>query len=696
MEFLDKFAKEQTLEKVDKKKKETKVSIPKPLLSNYDEYIKFNHTKNVIITSGIYKGYLAFVYNSEPKMYEINISGVRKNIKIKREDFRKKKKEPEQVLIINKRNKHYGKTGKIVKTIAGKYVLYINAIGRQTQYNTKITDGKYSQEKFDKKDLFFMDVVLQNDNYFQVKKVLKNGNFVGYEKNETGRLLYREISQAEIKEFSKGFSVFGTIGEDFSEVDENMQIEKELLEEQDEEQEFVSSYKDVERIAFTGENMTNKQKQIKNNINKIFELFSLPQSNNIFKLISDIESANKLLKEKLSEKGIQLQIKTDEKFIIGVLTYYFLLEQNIYNIEYENYVSSLIDKKIIRATPNTKSVFLIPDWSDTFSVKRENLDLLTPNQLARLIFSNCDKFLSFWFDKTADQQIKSPELELIPLGKVEKQEIYPVTITSIVRQESIPDETKNIIWSEPYISILKNYKRELLEKLKNKTRKSTQDVYKFVYDNLQNGILILNKLSKEIEKESDKEKSKILTRNQKYLEKYWNEVFSLVKDQYEIEKKNKDLKIKKLQEQKTEDLKRRETAIERKRLTRRLEEIDISDSDKNAKEKIPESPRKKIKTDSVLGKLRDQSRLELKNEIHEDKESDQEESLEREQEQESQDEYMYEFEDIDEESENEDQDKFKNKNKHKNKYTEEDSYGIKYDESENNSSDELEYIYSSD
>lgn len=648
MEFLDKFAKEQNLGKFDKtKKEEEKRSIPKSLLSKYDEYIKFNHTKNVIITSGIYKGYLAFVYNYEPKMYEINLSGVKKNIKIKRENFRKKIKEPEQVLIINKRNKYYGKTGEIVKTIAGKYVLYINAIGRQTQYNIKIKDEKYTQEKFNKKDLFFMDIVLQNDNYFQVKKVLKNGNFIGYEKNETGRLLYREISQKEIKEFSKGFSVFGIIGEEFSDLDENIQIEKELLEEQEqqdvlqrEEPEFVSSYKDVERIAFTSESMTNKQKQIKNNINKIFELFSLPESDKIFKLISDIESANKLLKNKLSEKGIQLQITTDEKFIIAVLTYYFLIEENIYNIEYENYLSSLIDKKIIRATPNTRSVFLTPDWTDTFSVEQKNLDLLTPNQLARLIFSNCDKFLSFWFDKTPTGQIKLPELELIPLGKFEKQEIYPVTITSIIRQESIPDGTKNIIWSKPYISILQNYKRELLEKLKTKTRKSTKDVYKFVYDNLQNGNLVLSNLNKEIENETDNEKIKYLNRNQKYLEKYWNELLNLVKDQYEIEKKNKDLKIKKLQEQKSDELKRRETAIEKKRITRRLEEIDISDSNKNDIEPPLESPMKKIKTESVFDKLRRPSSFILKNEIYKDENEKEQEYI-----YDDQDEYKHEDKD---------------------------------------------------
>lgn len=227
----------------------------------------------------------------------------------------------------------------IYKEIPQHYSIYFDKMKKTMD---KIYENETESRNIIDNDLFFLDIVLDNNNYFEVRRITPSGNFEGREIDTTGGkniITFKTILDTDIKELNTDFKIFKQPGvriiykkqdgktkqleemeeeEEYITKDETQIVDSEepieteeegildtegeypFEEEREEEQEEIeaedfsekeseepqflepeqmqSTFKDIERIGFARKKFTEKQKEYLSRINSILRIFSINQT----------------------------------------------------------------------------------------------------------------------------------------------------------------------------------------------------------------------------------------------------------------------------------------------------------------------------------------------------------------------------------------------------------------------------------
>ena len=530
----------------------------KPIKLNYNEEsfkeTLINEMSNRIINDDFYSGEDQIINNSNvilPELYFIKKGEYAgkfiDDFKIIPEQYLityKKKIELNKSQIKRKTSNLYeitsgpyrGKNSQLIKLYPARLNVYLDAANKKVTKHMVKENNEYIERYIYPSDVFYIDITLNNGNLFEVKDITENNIIIGLEMTKNG-LIPRQITNSDIRSLQPGFSFSKDLKEKMEleenvysygqpEYDENEFIGEEDQEEYEEyeepeeetemeeveeeieeiaETEYKASYKDLERIVFKGQQLTQSQQKIKKQIKKITDIFNI-NSLNEFKLIDDIEKSFKTIKTSLKNKNLNFWNIGDEKYIIASILLLEIIKSGfgsmISNFG-EDTITSYIKNLVIRSRPffskkdYLNSIFSKEGWTDSFDANKNIFNALVSSreeiEIHKYLMKNCISVLEEFLGKVdLEIKLKAPT-EFITLGK-RKYEDEPKTRITIkdIFTENITKDANTILWGISYQPLLEKYKNKLIETINNPiSNETTKLIYDFVLENLENGMFIL-------------------------------------------------------------------------------------------------------------------------------------------------------------------------------------------------------------
>jgi hypothetical protein len=514
-----------------------------------------------------------------------------------------------------------GKTCEIKQLYPAHLIIYIDAAGKKVSKHMVKENNNYIERHIYPSDVFYMDLILNNGNMFEVKEITNN-IIIGLEKTEKG-LIPRQITESDIESLQPGFAFTKNTMEkmkleesiysygdpmyeekEFEEDDENNQLDEyieEEIQESDEENEieevpeteidtrdeqiYKSSYKDIERITFEGKTLTKEQQKIKTKIEKITTTFGISNLDE-YKLIQQIDETIKNIKKELKSANIEFWNISDEKYIIAALVIFNIIKSGfgslIYN-ENDDILSSYLYNLITGTRPffNKKdynnSIFAKSGWTTSFEANEQIFKSLLNSkdhlEIHKYILSNCLEMIEKIYGKiNLDIQPKKQEsLTVLGKRKYEDEPRKRITVKDIFTKNVTPDANK-ILWGIAYQPLLDKYKSKLIEKINDpNSNKTTKLVYDYVLQNLERGLFAVE----EIKKLSNESKSQIDILKFDKMSKIWQSLLNDAKIIYNKLEKEKVSKIQEIEKEKEALKLKRETISAAKK----LKSIELSDDE---------------------------------------------------------------------------------------------------------------------
>ena len=488
---------------------------------------------------------------------------------------------------------------KFIKKHPKSFMVYLDTIGKKINYitvkkcdpNVTYQDcSEYSQQPITEQDMFYMDLLLNNGNLFEVKSIRPNGIIYGIEK-VNGEFVSKEISDNDIKYLQPGFSfseesqpifqqeldneieyiIQSPSEEDRQDQEENDQEEND--QEEQEQQEFnlddqrmeennmVSTFRDIERVGYESKILTPEEKSIRDKIQKISNLFGIPDLE-IYNIITDVISAINYIKQLLANQSKQ-ELKTywkasDEKFIIAVLVLNNIIKNGYAKkIGSDNillgYVQKLIKKYINVSKDVSNSIFIKNDWSSIKVDQDMVSNLYKSNKdedkisLLMLIINNCYTLLKNTFNLLSIQTKISSDSSIIKLERKRKDLQKSIVGSKLLTGEEIPKEAESVTWGINFLPIIKKYKDEIRSIIELNPKESDNNkIYTFILNNLDQSYFVIPKFESHLKMTEKKyttllnvfkqlsnevSKSKSLSENKMILEKYLAKLQDTINEQ---------------------------------------------------------------------------------------------------------------------------------------------------------------------
>lgn len=510
---------------------------------------RFIHGNNIIMRRGTYKGYYGFVYEFYPSKFDVEIIIAGKPIKM---TLMKNSIKDQKGNMVTIRNGPYAnQSAKIVKKYPPQLIIYLDAINKKVSDHMIKEGNSYVTRPITPNDVFYLDIKLKNGKFFEVKDVLENDQFTGFEQDIKEQ---RTISKDDIESFQPGFRLMETKEQEQQEQQEE-QVEQEFvsdellspvekdvepdeddterseyetefitdfgeLEGEDQEQ-IKSTFKDIERITYKPQQLDQEELDIKNKIIRIIRTFGINEQDiQLYDLIAKckyaIEKIKSITNQIQSLKNIWYI--TDNKYIIAVFVLYEIIQRGLIymilntsqNPITQIYVNKLLKIKYFIAMDRKNSMFLINGWSDAFNITSDVTEQTDKTLIHISLFENCTSVLqSLALIPTIDleqlkQQRKVEMQELIPLGqRIVKEYAKPhVLISEMLKTGKIPAAAKSIIWGPIYQSILDQNKNILIKEINSDKSKTHKQVYQFVLDNIEQAPFVLRQMRIELSKSS--------------------------------------------------------------------------------------------------------------------------------------------------------------------------------------------------
>lgn len=314
------------------------------------------------------------------------------------------------------------KIGKILKSEEASFKLNIEPLGLMIYSHIVKSGDYYVDKKITKDDIFYKDLLLTDNTYFQILKI-KGETLYGKVLNNNV-FSERIIKKSDIKMFMPGCSIdtlSTRVGDGICNVkyktecepllnDNNKMNDVEFVESenenndyQDEEDipdqcdyeydlndnnydnekdqkenliqsetniEMKKSFKDLERVDYFTVKLKKTEKDIMKNAIKILEILGYSSDIiNIYDLINNVTSIKKLIDSELSLLNINEWKDTDLKYIIMIVLCYEIMKVgfSITKATFNTYVAKLINKKYFMKSQISGSLFLrdIEDIEDT-------------------------------------------------------------------------------------------------------------------------------------------------------------------------------------------------------------------------------------------------------------------------------------------------------------------------------------------
>lgn len=534
-------------EKTDKKERKSKskssvvknVPVVNPVIpSKAKDDIKFDHSMEALIISGVNKGRLIEVRYILPANFELEI-GV--NSDIKSSEPLEKGQIIDHCVVLAKIgvNKYLGHCKKIlfldsnsVKHIRDDMVIinkgeYKGVIGRVIRYTEAKIGGLLNQNPIilNQSKLFFNDVLLKNGKNFQVNRVDigQDGSYVIYGM-QFGNTTEITINFSDILEMFPGFKIYDKpsdqnedrmIEEDRFQFDLSSDIgEMEQGEESDESEEFeeleeLGEFENVEEDyeterpinqAFSDKmrvyeerSLSKKKKMYYDIIKKILDIknIGIDDIGNIYDLVDEIEYVLDKISDNLKISGINFDITTsliDLRMIIACMVAYKIVGNGIDIGGFKSYISELYENGIFVGNVKNSVLLNAPDVFTCSNLKKTNIELEKIEMLTVCFDKELQDLLNL---KIRFEEIRPINLEeLIPIkrrvGIYEKRKFSTM---EDIRKGEIPSGAKKMVWSGKQMLKIKSIKEKLD---KNKP------IDNYIYENIENAPILLKNLRDDI------------------------------------------------------------------------------------------------------------------------------------------------------------------------------------------------------
>ena len=523
-----------------------------------------------------------------------------------------------------------GNTGRFIEKHHPRITVYLDAIGRKISDHLVKQGDTFAKKTLTVKDVFYLDLLLKNGNYFEVKRIEADDNnnitkIVGIEKVPKVGFTAKEITLNDIEKTMPGFN-FSTTSNSTSHkqtetveyVTEDTEPQLEQTDDADDDEEtegsygdyeneteekqdnldsvdqegpdYKASFKDTERTEYSQTKLTTTQKEIKTMITKVMTLQGLPDSEfSVWELIDNIESAVNSMKQTIkSNTGADKWVRSDTKYIAACLVLYKIIQSDFVYLVINNtssmistFLDKLISGKYFDKKDTTGSYFLKNGWTSAFTVNTNVVGALVASkdysQLIEILFENANAYIRQLYSlPEIAKGSRVNKFELIPLTR-KVEEKRTITITEILENPDQPvsPSVKSVIWGVKYQDTLFNFKEALANKILESNSKTMRDVYEYVLENIEQAPIELarmRKILKQKHRELDRKKAERLMSAWKTLLKYLNKDYKTA--QSESQQKNQQL-----QNQITESKKRRQEAMERTgKLQSLMDDLSLEDT----------------------------------------------------------------------------------------------------------------------
>lgn len=339
----------------------------------------------------------------------------------------------------------------------------------------ELNNPVYEKRAIYPSDVFYIDILLNNDNYAQVNKIVDDDiNITEMDLNK--KFIKRDIPLSEIKEMQPGFR-FGKVSElkvsipDISDVsDVELDNIEEVYDEEDsesqemdyamspiegEEGEQKVSFKDIERTEVVRRELTRVEQSIKDEVLNILKLLKIGEDNiDIYKMVDMINSLLNLIKSKLKEINYKtdIMVTSNIKFILVCVVLYELIRVTGFEKSLDDVLGMLFPNyftiRDIQANRMNDNIFLM-QWSEYSN--KEKID------------ESIKKIKKYMKEKDYIKIIK----ELILSADVVLQGLLGLRI-NIIKRDIVPIEDLISLGINPVTG--KKYSEERTEKIIEKSR----------------------------------------------------------------------------------------------------------------------------------------------------------------------------------------------------------------------------------
>ena len=393
-------------------------------------------------------------------------------------------------------------------------------------------------------DVFYIDILLNNDNYAQVNKIVDDDVINITEMGLNKKYTKRDISLSEIKEMQPGFR-FGKVSElqvsipDISDVeldnieevyDDEVDSESQEMDyamspvegEGEGEGEQKISFKDIERTEVERRELTRVEQGIKDEVLNILKLLKIGEDNiDIYKIVDTINSLLKLIKNKLKEINYKtdLMVTSNIKFILVCVVLYELIRVTGFEKSLDAVLGMLFPSyftiRDIQANRMNDNIFLM-QWSEYSnkekideSIKKikkhmkekdyikiiKELILSADNVLQGLLglriniikrdIVPMEDLISLGINPVTGKKYSEERAEKIIEKSREgfmKFREQMVTVDDLINDKPLPTKEVEIIWSSINMPIIRKFEDEIQRKADS--QEELRDDYLYIKDNL--------------------------------------------------------------------------------------------------------------------------------------------------------------------------------------------------------------------
>ena len=611
-------------------KKSDEISCDIKMLDQFEYYIIINDDSETRKNLGKF----GTLNNMDTNMYSVRY---KKIFRLNKSDTKSDK----NVLKITK-GPYKNRIIKLLRVIPSTLHVYINALSKTVISHLVKTNNLYLNRSIFPEDVFYMDLELNNGNFFEVKKI--QGNIISGTEKVGNKYITKTISQDEIKNKSPGFS-FDDVEKESEGIQEERIVAEEgegeevTVEEEDEEEQrqdygeeeettepkmieedmYKSSFKDLERTFATTTVLTSKQQDILKTIKKILNIFNINEDDadiRAYEIVSDAEMSIKKMQQLLLDMQIETWAKSDEKYVIASLVLFKIIKkgyrlQTKSNDTLTNYVRNLIDKKIFSKKDVGVSIFLNSKMNQYYIIDKNVISNLKKsgeyNSLHKLMMSNCLELLSKWYEKINIEDIKYSEpLAIFPIQKKQNQQLS-LTTKDMISLENPWDlmkffpNAKSIIWAPKFTKYIEEYKLINIDpKIKDKSKnQETKIVFKYVYDNLHRAPFAKMELLELIKRN----KKQIDLLKKETLELVFNDLIVELRNLYKQISEEKEKVVSQIQSEKMSIIKKRKEIMKTGKRKADDEESEDMDETSSKISKLSISDKASEKKQDTLSQL---------------------------------------------------------------------------------------------
>lgn len=436
--------------------------------------------------------------------------------------------------VLFRRGCYKNKVG-ILKNINGSnFVIELDANGKKVSSHLVKNQDGYNISTINPEDLFFKDIELSTERYFQVLYCTDNG-FFGVEQT-TNNFVEREIVNLDIKRMMPGFGIVSdtktmfyknndgefemdTIMEDASKGDEddedvqegtyNDEGDRDIVYES--EVEMKQTFKDSDRLEFVHRILTKEDKNVMKLIEKCLVSLGVPtDSIKIYEVLEKTNSSIEKMKLELKKLALNNWKTTDVKYMIACLVIYEIIRSG-YNFSkgnFENFITKLYDTSFFKKSDISESIFVNVekgeykgeccfDWIKMDDIKKVEMKRYYKSgktiEIVKMMIDNCNIILQKWFGPVILACLNDKD-EIFPVSRKVKEISKRFLTMRDVLDGNIIEGAVRIIWSPSSLKMIKLLKANLTKKCEAESNGNLKTVYNFIIDNFERAPFVLREM----------------------------------------------------------------------------------------------------------------------------------------------------------------------------------------------------------